>query len=104
MNRLPVIPHVERLLKPIQCIFILLRSLFLSALHGIFHRGLLQEMAQNGENPARILIKPSASDRWRRLWDWLLTAGESAGDGSVLPDSASPDGDAGADAQEPADE
>ncbi len=67
--------------------------------------GLLQEMAQNGENPARILIKPSASDRaWRRLWDWLLTAGESAGDGSVLPDSASPDGDAGADAQEPADE
>jgi len=62
-------------------------------------------VSPNGENPARILIKPSANNQaWRRLWDWLLTAVESAGDGSVLPDSDTPDGDAEADAQEPADE
>ena len=60
-------------------------------------------MSQNSENPAKFLIKPTANDQaWRRLWDWLLTAVESNGDGSVLPDSDTPDGDAGADAQEPA--
>ncbi len=62
-------------------------------------------MSPSGENPARFLIKPTANDQaWRRLWDWLLTAVESTGDGSVLPDSASPDRDAEVDAQEPADE